>query len=290
MRKSLLVVAVLGAWSLPSVVVAEEAAETPSWTFPTSVALVSDYIFRGQTQTWGKPAAQVTVEANHKSGFYAGFFGSNVSDQWLPGAQLETDLYAGFRNKIGESDFGYDVGGIAYIYPGADWSKSGFNPPTCPACNTVPNKLNTFELYGALSYKWLSFKTGVALTEYWGWTFNNSGKFNGGFNGNPAAGVLPNGDTKGSYFYELNAAYEVFPTWTPSGQIGRQVVEDADALDITYYKLGLTKAFDGGWAVGAFYSFTNEPAAYERFLSLRDTVGQKDIATDKFFVSISRSF
>jgi len=258
------------------------------------VSFVSDYIFRGQSQTWGRPAAQVSVEADHKSGFYAGFFGSNVSDQWLPGASVETDLYAGFRGTVPSTEFGFDVGAIYYIYPGGDWKESGFNPPNNdPDGNpyapgtTKPNKLDTAEAYASLSYKWLSVKTGVTLTDYWGWNTNNSG-VGIGFAGNPKAGVT--GSTSGSYFFEANATYEVMPSWTVSGQVGRQVISNSTGLDITYYKIGLTKAFDGGWSVGAFYSATNEPNAYKDFLSLRNTVSKSDIAQNKFFVNLSRAF
>lgn len=292
MRKSLLWVALATAGFVQSgVALAEEAAPaaapTPDWTVAGSVSFVSDYIFRGQSQTWGKPAAQFGVEANHKSGFYAGFFASNVSDQWLPGANLETDLYAGYRGKV--SEVGYDVGAIYYVYPGGNWDESPF------VGSNNSNKLDTAELYLGLSYKWFTFKTGITLTEYFGWNTNNSADItepsNGGvadFNGDPSAGVT--GNTRGSYYFEVNGAYEVAPTWTVSGQLGRQVISDADGLDITYYKAGVTKGFDGGWSVGAFYSGTNEPDAYEKFLSLRNGTAKSDIAKDTVFVSISKSF
>ncbi len=278
MRKSLLLIAVLGAFSSAQAVMAEEAA--PDYKISSNASFVSDYIFRGQSQTWGKPAVQVSTELAHKSGLYAGFFGSNVSSAWLPGANLETDLYAGFRNTIGKTDVGYDVGGIYYIYPGANWEDSSFT-------GTPKNRLNTFEVYGALSYKWLSFKSGITTTEYWGWDKTNSG-VNGGFNGDAGAGVK--GSTKGSYFTEVNAAYEVMPTWTVSGQLGHQVINNSTGLDLTYYKVGVSKALPADWAVAAFYSGTNEPDAYKDFLSLSNAGNKSDIAKDKVFFSVSKSF
>ena len=291
MRKSLLLAGLLSMGAaMPATVMAEEAAAAPApdWTFPASISFVSDYIFRGQSQTWGRPAAQFAIEADHKSGFYAGFAASNVSDEWLPGANLETDFFGGYRGTV--SVFGFDVGGIYYYYPGANWDESQF------VGMNRDNSLNTFEVYASLSYKWLSVKAGRTLTEYFGWDTNNSpalGHFPGnatlyGFNGDPNAGVT--GDTNGSYFYEANAAYEVFPTWTLSGQIGRQVVSDAKGLDITYYKAGVTKGFSGGWSVGAFYSGTNEPDAYKDFITLRNGNGKSDIARDTGFLTISKSF
>lgn len=292
MRKSLLLAGLLSMGAaLPATVMAEDAAApaaTPDWTFPASISFVSDYIFRGQSQTWGRPAAQFAIEADHKSGFYAGFAASNVSDEWLPGANLETDFFAGYRGTI--SEFGFDVGGIYYYYPGANWDESQFTGMN------RSNSLNTFEVYASLSYKWLSVKAGRTLNEYFGWDTNNSpalGHYPGdptlyGFNGDPNAGVT--GDTDGSYFYEANAAYEVFPTWTLSGQIGHQVVSDAKGLDITYYKTGITKAFGSGWSIGAFYSGTNEPDAYKDFITLRNGNSESDVARDTGFLTISKSF
>lgn len=286
MRKSLLLVAILGAFASP--VMAEEAKAveaTPDFTFVNSASFVSDYIFRGQSQTWGGPAAQVSIELDHKSGLYAGFFGSNVSSKWLPGANLETDLYAGYRNTIGATEVGYDVGGIYYMYPGANWNESSFEG------YNKSNKIDTFEAYAALSYKWLSVKSGITGTEYWGWSKNNSGQ-GGGFNGDYHAGVK--GSTKGSYYYEVNAAYEVLPTWTVSGQLGHQVIANAIGLDLTYYKAGISKALPQGWSVAAFYSGTNEPDAYKDFINLSNGgasgSGKSDIAKDKVFFSVSKSF
>lgn len=263
----------------------------PDWTFPASISLVSDSIFRGQSQTWGKPAFQFFIEADHKSGVYAGFATSNLSDQWLPGANLETDFYGGFRGSLPGtlSVINFDVGGIYYYYPGANWDESGFNPPTCMACNTESSSLNTFEIYGSLSYKWLTVKAGRTLTEYWGWNYNNSG-VGIGFANDLNAGVERGGDTTGSYFYEANALYEVFPSWTLSGQVGRQIINDTHGLNITYYKAGLTKSFRDGWSIGAFYSNTNEPDAYKEFLGLRDTTSKSDVARETGYLSISKSF
>jgi len=263
-----------------------EAAPAPDWTFPTTVSVVSDYIFRGQSQTWGGPAAQLSVEADHKSGFYVGFFGSNVSDEWLPGANLETDLYAGFRGTVPSTPLGFDVGAVYYYYPGANWKESAFQPPitTVP---TNPNKIDTGEAYASLSYGPVNVKAGVNLTEYYGWNPNNSG-VGGGFAGDLNAGVT--GNTRGSYYYEANGSYEVMPSWTVSGQVGHQVIRNSSGLDIVYYKAGVTKAFDGGWSVGVFYSGTNNPDAYKNFLSLHDTKDKSNITRDTVFVNLSRAF
>lgn len=259
---------------------AEEAAPAPAsdWTLPMSVSFVSDYIFRGQSQTWGRPALQFSIEAVHVSGFYGGFFASNVSDHWLPGASIETDFYGGYRGKL--SEVAYDLGVVYYVYPGGDWKESGFP-------NTPKNKLDTAEAYVSFNYQWLTFKTGINLTEYYGWTKANSG-LNGGFNGDLGAGVK--GDTQGSHFFELNASYDVAEGWNLNGQIGRQRIRNSTGLDLTYYKIGLTKTLSDGWSAGAFFSATSEPDAYKDFLSLDNTHSRSDIAKDKLFVSVTKAF
>lgn len=293
MRNSLVSLVVLSTLATASISFAQDAAPaattpaaTPDWTFPMTVGYATDYIFRGQSQTWGKGSLQASFQADHSSGFYAGVAMASVSDKWLAGASLETDLYAGFRNTIGDTGLNYDVGGIYYLYPDANWDKAGA-PGTFNSTS-----LNTFEIYAALSYKWLSFKTGRTLTDYFGWNTNNSGV--GVFNTNGpdlgASGVHPNGSTKGSYFYEANGAFEFVPTWTVSGQLGRQIVAESSGLDVTYYKVGVSKAFDGGWAVGAFYSGTNEPNAYKNFGSLSNSGGTSNVAKQKFFVTAFKSF
>ncbi|MBS1209321.1 MAG: hypothetical protein H6R19_1719 [Proteobacteria bacterium] len=255
-------------------------AVTSDWSFPSSVSLVSDYIFRGQSQTWGKPAVQFGVEADHATGLYAGFFTSNVSDHWLPGASAETDFYGGYRNKIADT-VGYDLGVIYYAYPGANWNKSAFSG------YNDSNSLNTAEAYVSMSYQWLSFKTGRTLTEYFGWSTNNS-PVGGGFAGDSTAGVT--GSTRGSYFYELNASYDVAEGWNLNGQIGRQVIANATGLDITYYKAGVTRALPQGWSVSLTYNGSSEPDAYKNFLSISNTTSASNIAKDQTVLSLSKAF
>lgn len=268
---------VAGLLVLPAAHAAEPASD---WTVPMSIGLVSDYIFRGQSQTWGGPALQFSIEAAHKSGFYAGFFASNVSDQWLPGASVETDFYGGYRFKLADT-VGVDVGAIYYYYPGGNWNDSVF------VCCNASNRLDTAEAYIALSYEWLTFKTGRTLNEYFGWSTNNSG-LNGGFIGDLGAGVT--GNTRGSHYFELNASYDIAEGWNLSGQVGRQIVRNSTGLDITYYKVGVTKALPQGWSAGLFYSATNEPNAYKDFASLAKSSGDSDIARDTFFVNVTKAF
>ena len=98
------------------------AQEEPSGpvTVSGSVALVSDYRFRGVSQSDRGMAIQGGVTATHESGAYVGTWASNLSG-WgtFGGANMELDLYAGYAVPLGNATL--DVGLTWYMYPsGAD--------------------------------------------------------------------------------------------------------------------------------------------------------------------------
>jgi uncharacterized protein (TIGR02001 family) len=291
MRKSLLLVAILGTFAAPVAVMAEEAAAapTPTWTFPASATVVSDYIWRGQSQTWGNPAVQFGIEADHASGFYAGFWGSNVSSHWLPNANLEMDFSAGFRNTFMD-DFKYDIGAVYVYYPDGNFNKS----PASAVFNYKSNKLDTLELYASLGWKWFALKGGINPTEFYGWDTTNSLEGVGNFGtGNTNAGLKPGSNTRGSGYIMASASYDVMEGFNVAGEVGRQMISDSTGLDWTWYKLGATKSFAGGWSVNAFYTGTAGSKAYEGFASF-DTpnapIDRYSVDKNKVVVGISKAF
>lgn len=94
---------------------AQEAPSAPV-TVSGSVAMVSDYRFRGVSMTDKGMAVQGGVTATHESGAYAGAWGSNLSG-WgtFGGANMELDLFAGYAIPLGGATL--DVGLIWYMYP-----------------------------------------------------------------------------------------------------------------------------------------------------------------------------
>jgi uncharacterized protein (TIGR02001 family) len=90
-----------------------------------TATVVSDYVFRGVSQSAENVAVQVSLDYGHESGFYAGAWGSNVD--FGPAGEdfdesIEIDYYLGFANSIGDSGIDYDVSYLYYSYPGADES------------------------------------------------------------------------------------------------------------------------------------------------------------------------
>ena len=124
---------------------APAAAAPPDFTVTGSAALVSQYRFRGLTQSDNKPAVQGSFQISHKSGFYLATWGSSGTNQY-PNFNngTEIDVYGGYTHALGKSGVTFDGGVYGYIYPNA------------PANNL-------FEVYGSLTkaYGPVSAKVGL---------------------------------------------------------------------------------------------------------------------------------
>ena len=94
---------------------AEKSQEAPkaSYALTANVFLVSDYFFRGITQTWGEPAIRGGADFVHDSGFYVGTWASNVSGNQFAGGSIEWDFYGGYNYKINDD---FSAGAGLYYY------------------------------------------------------------------------------------------------------------------------------------------------------------------------------
>ncbi|CAA9524712.1 MAG: hypothetical protein AVDCRST_MAG91-2422 [uncultured Sphingomonadaceae bacterium] len=111
----------LAAGALAAPASAQDAAtpEVPASAFTLNggATLVSDYRFRGISQTNRKPAVQGSLTVGHSSGFYATVWGSSIDDYVAAGSDQEIDLVGGYKTTFGATTV--DVGATYYIYPGA---------------------------------------------------------------------------------------------------------------------------------------------------------------------------
>lgn len=105
----------------------------PEFTINGGVTLVSDYRFRGISQTDRNWAIQGTATLTHRSGFYISFWSSSVDDYVTASGQghQELDLIAGYKKAVGHTNF--DLGLLYYVYPKTklpgDRSSSNFAEP-----------------------------------------------------------------------------------------------------------------------------------------------------------------
>jgi uncharacterized protein (TIGR02001 family) len=105
-----------------------------AFTINGSATVVSDYRFRGVSQTDKNAAIQGSITVSHESGLYASVWGSSVSGYVVAGgtATVELDLIAGWK-KTFSSGTTFDVGVLYYYYPrtklAGDTSSSNFIEP-----------------------------------------------------------------------------------------------------------------------------------------------------------------
>ena len=116
MRFSTFIIAGLGlAAATPAF--AQDTAPPPPVKVSGSVGLVSDYRFRGVSQSDEGLAVQGGITIAHESGLYIGTWGSNLSGWGTFGGQnMELDLIAGYKFPVGTGGT-LDVGATWYMYP-----------------------------------------------------------------------------------------------------------------------------------------------------------------------------
>jgi uncharacterized protein (TIGR02001 family) len=191
----------------PAMVHAQEVKADNTTSF--NVGVVSDYRYRGISQTRLKPALQGGADFTQvSSGFYAGAWLSTI--KWTKdaggGGDIEIDLYAGKRGEI-TSDISYDLGVLSYVYPSNGLSKiSGFA------------NANTTEFYGQVG-------TGPVTLKYSHSTSNLFGFVN----------------SKGSSYLDLSANLPLGNEVTLNLHAGRQMVKHNGAYSYNDWKLGLTR-------------------------------------------------
>ena len=89
--------------------------------------LVSDYRFRGISQTDKSFAVQGTITISHSSGFYASWWGSSIDDYIANGSDAENDLILGYKKTFGSTTL--DGGFLYYYYPGSHGANTDFAEP-----------------------------------------------------------------------------------------------------------------------------------------------------------------
>jgi uncharacterized protein (TIGR02001 family) len=92
--------------------------------FSSTWTAVSDYDFRGWSQSAKNPALQGSADyAFGDSGFSVGAWASNVDFGDFVDGDIELDLYANYVGKINDT-FSWTAGLTRYMYPGSDESET----------------------------------------------------------------------------------------------------------------------------------------------------------------------
>ena len=209
-----LIAAAIG--SLASVAHAAE----PESTLAFNAGVVSDYRYRGISQSRLEPALQGGVDYTDKSGFYVGAWASTI--KWIKdaggSAPVELDLYGGYKGSAG--DVAYDVGFLRYEY-----TRNKLNP-----------NANTNEVYGALTYGIYTAKYSLSTSNLFGFA-----------------------DSKNSGYLDLSAALDLGEGYSLTPHLGRQTVSGNGNGKYSYtdYALTLGKDLGNGLSASAALVTTN---------------------------------
>jgi uncharacterized protein (TIGR02001 family) len=282
MNKLALASAMTLAVTAPGAFAQTAAAPASPHTLTGNITLTSDYRFRGISQTFGEgffkpgPAIQGGFDYSHASGFYLGNWNSNVSGNTFPnGSSIEMDFYGGWKKSWG--DFGLDLGTIYYFYPNAKY----------PEGNGNFTRTNNWEVYAGGSWKFLSLKYFVALTDYFGL---NEGAIQNWIGANPNTGaspLSPNGGTKYTQYLTGSFAYEVMPKLTLGASVGYTWVKNYSDLSYLDYKVGVTYDWNS-WLLGAAIVGTNADKDYWYASNGEGKV--REIGTAGLVLSLGRTF
>jgi uncharacterized protein (TIGR02001 family) len=268
-------VAVAGASTLGTAMAQTSTApaDKPEYTLTGNLAVVSDYRFRGISQSYRLPAVQAGIDYTHSSGFYLGNWNSSVSgNSYNNGASLETDLYGGYRFEP-VKDVTADLGVLFYIYPGAKLNAA----PGVPS----DKKYDNAEIYAGVTTGPFNAKISYAVTDYFG------------LKGETAAyayfSALPDrGGSKGTAYMELNYTLDLGDKLTLGAHVGHTVVRHYSELSYTDAKLSLNKE----WAGLNFGAAVVGTDAKKEFYQVANAGGAdpKRIGTTTLVVSVGKTF
>ena len=226
-KTALAAVAVLALTAGPTIAFADDApapaaaASAPDASPITyNIGVVSDYRYRGISQSKMKPALQGGIDYANGP-IYVGTWASTIS--WVKdamvaynragaaaaaanettftpvdekGAPVEWDLYGGTKGDIIKDTLSYDVGVLAYVYLGQKFHQIGLSNP------------DTGEVYGALTYGVFTAKVSVTATPLFG---------------------IPK--SKGSQYYDLSANFDLGSGFSLTPDIAYQNVAGSFAKD-----------------------------------------------------------
>jgi uncharacterized protein (TIGR02001 family) len=226
---------------------AQAQIETSFGTFAPTITATSNYLFRGLSQSEGKPALQGNIEYTYPVGNftpYIGAFGSNVrfpnnntpagTTDFSIRQKIEVDLFGGLRWTTPLDGLSLDLGFISYTYPGntADENRNGG-----PNANGNPQ---WNEYYGKFAYDF-GLATAVGSLFYAKDFSYASGK---------------------AWYYEGGADVPLPFEFLMALRVGRQTIErnaSFGAPDYTTWNVGLTR--DIQWPIAltlaGMYSDTN---------------------------------
>lgn len=247
-----------------------QAQDAPLVT--ANVAMASDYMFRGLTQTWGHPAIQGGADYTNPNGFSAGTWASSISDKSYPGGSMELDLYASFGRPI-DADWSWRVGLYGYLYPGANLDEAGL----------ASRSFNTLEANAALTWRQFTLKYNRSMTDYF------AADTEQGYDGN----------TRGTGYLQLDAAFPLWNAWSLALHAGHThyTARLATALgngarDASYSDYSATVKYQlaDHWSISGGVTHATDDAFYHRVSSFVSASDTRDVGGTRGLILLQGTF
>ena len=220
-----------------------------------SATFGSQYLFRGLTQTDGKPTIQGELDLAHPAGWYLSVAMSNISwftdqnaglgsdptslgspgrvgpplydPQKVNSAGIELDVFGGYKWAFAK-DWALDLGFYRYLYPGTYANLGAFRNP------------DTTEAYLGISYRWASLKYSRVVSACSFGTYNSEGT-----SYTDLSLAIPLGES--GWALLLHGGKTAYPATTNPDFFtnGTQLTGDNALFSYTDYKVGFSKEFKG---------------------------------------------
>ena len=242
---------------LSGTVLAQAKAPEPDYTLSYNIGAVTEYRYRGISQSAKKPALQGGIDFATKGGFYLGTWASTI--RWIKDSSngginvkgpVEIDIYGGYKGTINDT-FSYDIGGLEYWYAGNNLK------------NLTGVNANTFELYGALTAGPATLKYSHATTNLFG---------------------APN--SRGSGYLDLSGTFDLGGGFSVVPHIGAQRIANFG----TYHDVSVTLAKDwDGLVASAAIVGTDWKHRFGADYTLPGS-GTKDLAGTTLVLGIKKNF
>jgi uncharacterized protein (TIGR02001 family) len=227
------------------------------WDVAFGGALMSDYIFRGVTQSNHQPSVAAYFEPRYNINkdlqLYVGTSGESIS--FANRAAAEIDVYGGIRPTFGAAAFDFGIWG--YLYPGgscADNVLTGGVPGggVCAVStqtifladgNVMKRNVSFFEAYGKLNYT-INDNWAFGVNEYYSPNFLNSGAWG------DYASVTGKYTAPSTIFGSSGVGMYV------SGEFGRQWLGTSDSFyGVPAFPNGIKYADYDTWNIGVGFTY-----------------------------------
>ncbi len=250
------------------------AGDAPANPVTGNLAITSDYVFRGLTQTWGRPALQGGASYSAANGFTAGFWASGISERSYPGAAMELDLFTSYGSSVGR-DWSWRAGLYGCVYPRGNLDHAN---PRLPS-----RSFDTLEANVTVSWRWLTLKYNRALTDYF------------------AADVEEGyrGDSRGTGYLQLDAVLALGGAWSLALHAGHTHYTTALTMPLAdgarnpgYSDFGATLAYplNPHWSLSGGVTYATNAAFYRRTASLLNPGDVLDVGGTRGFFMLQGGF